>query len=533
MIDGMNVVPLAEWPVAWRMVAVLLATATPASLATVVLSPRVRRAVHGPLTTLGMAALVWCAAAAGLALAASWGHLQPWADLLLAGQAVGGLVVFVYVNRTRWTHTAGTAPTDAADGAPHPAPRHAPGSLSFARGMAALGDRHYYVKQFAEHGPVFRMSQFGVPTLCVLGIERRRAILQLHGPHIGPAPLPFSRSVLRGFLRYMDDATHNHYGPLMRRAMLGTWSPELLGQLDALIQRHLAPTSAAAHHLRSGSATELVEPLVRAALDLTLFGFGEGDAAATRFHGDARAFYRVQSAQRLRAREEALLDTLVEQLREQEQRLHDRGEASTVPLGRVRALDTSGPDTTVLQNLVFMHRIATNNVSGLITWLLVYWAQHPEIVSEIRASSGEHRRFLLQRFLAETLRLSQSEYTYRTVTRRFVYEGIVYPAGSLLRFCVWESHRDADAFDTPEAFRLRLDTDAYAKPRFAPFGTGRHACNGADLNETLCVAILDALANGIDVAITHHEPLRRTSRHWGHWQPNPAMIVQLRHHHAS
>lgn len=518
----------------WRWVAVAVACAAPAQLALAVLGPGVRRAVGGRLVQLGIAAVAWCAGAVLIAAAAPAGA-SVWEYLLLA-MAAGGAVLFAYVHwaplRVRLTVGATHRQLDAHDRTA----RLAPGTLSFARGLAALGDRYYYVREFAAHGPVFRMSQFGTPTLCVLGLERRQEIVRQHGRALGPAPLPFARSVLRGFLRYMDDSTHNRYGPLMRRAMLGDTPVVLQQRLHDRLRERLQQ---ACDHGASGPhrVTAFVEPMIREALDLLLFGFdaaahapdSAAAAAARRFRDDAVALYAVGTSQRLGTVEEQLLARMVAQLREQERALHEAGLEQQVALGRLRALDAAQPDLTALQNLVFMHRIATNNVSALVTWLLVFWAEQPEIVARVRDAHGEARRFLLERFLAETLRLSQSEYTYRCVTSPFVHDGILFPAGWLVRFCVWESHRDASVFDDPTTFRLRLGERDFEKARYAPFGTGRHACNGAELNELLCVTLLSVLADEVDVYVQQVEPLQRAPRHWGHWQPNAGLQVRLTH----
>lgn len=166
-------------------------------------------------------------------------------DALLLIMATMGALLLIHVARMPLAARRLTPPRDAQGAAT----RLAPGSLSFADGVAALGDRAFYLRAFARHGPVFSMSQFGSPTLCVLGLDRRQAIMRTHGASLGPAPLPFSRSVLRGFLRYMDDATHNHYGPLVRRAMIADTPAHVQRQLQDVLHRHLhAAAQVAARH---------------------------------------------------------------------------------------------------------------------------------------------------------------------------------------------------------------------------------------------------------------------------------------------
>ena len=44
-----------------------------------------------------------------------------------------------------------------------------PGSLGFGASLDAIDNKAFYLQQAALHGPVFKMSQFGRPVLCVVG----------------------------------------------------------------------------------------------------------------------------------------------------------------------------------------------------------------------------------------------------------------------------------------------------------------------------------------------------------------------------
>lgn len=489
-----------------RLLLLLGAMAAPATLAVTVLRPSYRAAVLGPLQQLGRAGALWCLLCVVAALLA---------PLLLVPMAIVGMALGAFMLRGRlagW-RVRGTL---------------APGTLSFTDGVRALGDRYYYLAQFAQHGPVFRMSQFGAATLCVLGLDKRQQLMREHGSKLGPTPLPFATSVLRGFLRYMDEPTHNRYGTVMRRAMIGESPAALQREVQALFRQMLQSL----HARGTAAPTESLTRTTRQALDVLLFGLSTGGADASldtvQYGRTATAFYGVGTGKRLGAQEEAMLDELVHLLARQESRLQGSDRASEVPLGRLRALDPALPDLTCLQNFVFMHRIATNNVSSLLSWLLVHWASYPDVVARIRAAAPAERAILQQRFLAETLRLSQSEYTYRSVRETFTHDGITYPSGWLLRFCIWESHRTITPLDAPTQFRLRTGATDFDKTHFAPFGTGRHACSGADLNETICLAVLELLTTEFDISVDQVEPVQRAGRHWGHWQPNQAMQLTVR-----
>ncbi len=497
-------------PPPWLVACLLIAVLPPLWLAAVYLRPAFARAMMRSPQRLGAAALVWCALACALALVA---------PRLVIPMALVGAGVALFMARGR---AAGLL----ARGAPHNA-RQAPGSLSFTQGVRALAERGFYLGQFDRHGPIFRMSQYGAPTICVFGLERRQQIMAQHSANLGPSPLAFSQSVMRQFLRYMDDATHNTYGPLIRRAMRAPAAPDLQASVRTACARGVAQVSTAA-------ATSPVDPLLqiaRQSLHALMFGLDARSPHYAAFDALSTSFYGIRISQSLRRPESEILSELVELLRMQETWLLATPammETGGPPLVRLRALDPAMPDETCLQNLVFMHRIGTNNVGSLLNWMLYYWATEPTVVAAIRERQGADRLHAQERFLAETLRLSQSEYTYRRVRESFAYDGIAFPAGWLVRFCVWESHRAATPLDHPLQFRLRLGPHDFDRSHYAPFGTGRHACNGVDMNQTINLAVLDALTNAGDVVVEQAEPFQRAPRHWGHWQPNRAMRARLR-----
>ena len=93
-----------------------------------------------------------------------------------------------------------------------------PGSLGLGASLDAVDNRDYYLEQAARHGPVFKMSQFGRPVLCVVGLSRGRQLLQDHKSALTGASLPYNRFVGNGMLRYMPRQSHQTEGPLFRRA---------------------------------------------------------------------------------------------------------------------------------------------------------------------------------------------------------------------------------------------------------------------------------------------------------------------------
>ena len=95
------------------------------------------------------------------------------------------------------------------------------GSLGIGQSLDAITDRRFYLDQAARFGPVFKMSQFGRPVACVVGLARARTLLSTHADSLAGASLPYNRLVPRGMLRYMPREAHKAVAPLFRATFAG------------------------------------------------------------------------------------------------------------------------------------------------------------------------------------------------------------------------------------------------------------------------------------------------------------------------
>ena len=402
-----------------------------------------------------------------------------------------------------------------------------PGRLSILDGVRALARRDYYLHNFERHGAVFKMSQYGQPTICVLGLDRIEKLIKGHSEFLGPSTLPISKSVEGRFLRYMPSEAHQLYGRIFRRAMSGPFVSTQTRQIDRICEKHLQSLEG-----HESSPYPALQTIARHSLNYLLLGFDPETVDGKRFDELARGFAKAGIGWSLVRRDRQALDEmrriLATKFETDVSRLAgaDKTTEETSVLVRLRQQDSAMPDGVCLDNLIVMHRIASGNVSSLLAWLLYRWATEPSIVAEIAAEQSETRESILRLFLNETLRTSQSEYLYRRVVREFEFEGHRYPRGWLMRGCVWESHHTTDSIDEPTQFRLRRGSSDYDRRQFSPLGMGAHACNGGDVNELICLAFLKQLFRTSDIRVNHAEPLQRQMRHWSHWQPNHEMLVR-------
>jgi cytochrome P450 len=487
---------------AWGAGTIAAALVAPIWAGRIYWTPQFAYVFPRPSRLARLAGIVWLAA-----VLACWCFLPtalPW----LAFMSASVLAITLGCDLLSWRGTRGTPP----------------GRLAILDGIQALADQDYYLRCFERYGPVFKMSQYGTPTICVLGLGRIEKLIKGHSEDLGPSTLPISRSVEGSFLRYMPPELHVVYGRLFRRAMAGPYSTAQRQWVDQICEQQMRSLVGC-----ETSPYPALQAIARLSLNYLLLGLDTATSEGQRFDELASGFARAGIGSSLRQRDEDAF----EEMRRILARKVEADAAESVAadadsvLVRLKRQDPAMPDRVCLDNLIVMHRIATGNVSSLLAWMLYRWAAEPTIVDEIRAGDADNTQSLLRLFLAETLRTSQSEYLYRRVVREFEFEGHRYPRGWLVRGCVWESHRTAEAIEDPAAFRLRRGSMDYDRKQFTPFGMGAHACNGADVNEVICLAFLSQLLAMSSVRAMRAEPLQRQMRHWSHWQPNQAMRVSL------
>ncbi len=494
-------------------VAILVAVVWPG--ARIVADRRFREMFPGVAAGIGASVVAWIAAMGMVAvlLPAALHALAPLALVLLVAGAIRARVGF---GRRR--------------GLP-------PGSLSISASVRGLANRRHYLEQAELHGPIFKAAQFHRGMICVVGLERGHRLLRKHAAAISPAPLPLSKDVSGGFLRYMDESTYRRYGPLIRAAQARPIVADSERAMAAAAERGLRSMAAA----RNGDDGAGIEPgpglerIVHDCFLATLFGLEPANPAYERFNSAYEPVRAQAIARPMGPAARAALPELREILREE---LERRQAAAGGPdprnsLEELRRTDPSMPDDVCLDNLVLTLRIASGNETSLLHWLLEMLGRHPawgerarrQLLEPQRAAEGPD---LLERIVLETLRMNQSEYLYRRLDETVVFDGFRLPRGWLLRICVWESHRSADSFDAPERFDPdRFLDDEIGAARYSPFGRGEHACNGIPLVKSISHAVLSRMLLGFEWRVDGSGSPEHAFRHWEHWRPSSGLRLAL------
>jgi cytochrome P450 len=452
------------------------------------------------------------------------------AVMLVWAPALFAAALLVLGGSALWLRWRGRPAYGARGGLP-------PGSLDLLS-PATLFDPEYYPAAARTLGAYFKCTEVTRSQVCVSSLATGRQILSEHGESLRPLDLPFHRFIPGGFLRRMEEPHHATY----RRLFSAALSPRLVerrqGALcDAAARglERIARESASAG-IAGVSPQPHVESLVFEAWVGVFFGIAPADPEMARL----RELFVVSDIRSHRTPRSTILAALASI----EAIMRERANGERARPARGEALDTcvlrevvdrqpgALDDPTVTRNLIYMLGTTAADVSALLMWVFKLLSDNPIWVGRLRAEMDdrEQRRppredGLASRIVAETLRLRQSEFVMREVTRPIWHRGFRIPRGWQLRVCVQASHRDPDVFEQADMF----DPDRFLRKRptrdeYSPFGLDRHACIG----EALARAMAEGFARELsryEWEVTADGPIQLSS--WRHWEPSSRFRVRL------
>jgi cytochrome P450 len=484
---------------------VVVAAAWP--IARLCLSPSYRRAQPAVSLVLALLTLAWAGVGVAAALA------SPVTALAMAALAATVLAARWWRARPSWGRARGLPP----------------GSLTLGPPIGAFRDASFYLEQARLHGPIFKTGGFRRGQACVVGLAAGLELLRAHEADLAAPALPFSRLIPRGFLRYMTNADHDEYRRILRAAFTREVVAANRAMMTAAARRHLerlAGDGAAAARPEGALTAMAFEVLIR-----LVYGLAADDPACERIGQlyeslDHRRGHGSGMAATRRA-----LAVLGEELRALGRDAVRRAPASALA-AVVRADAQALADPTVVGNLVFIPRVAANDLGDGLVWVMYMLARDPAWLEGVRTAAAPPDDLdsagtddLATRIVMETLRMQQSEYLVRRATADIAFRGFVIPRGWLVRVCVYESHRDPAVFRDPDAFDPdRFLARTYARSEYAPLGGDRHACLGEHLIRALGRVMVRELARGFDLALADDGapelgPL--------HWRPSRRFRVRL------
>ena len=406
-----------------------------------------------------------------------------------------------------------------------------PGPLTIAP-LNPWRDHLFYQKQAARYGPIFKMSHFLQPMVCVVGLKQALELLRRYDDVLSVAPLPFNRFIPGGFLRYMDRASHTVYRTTFHSAftrdVIKSCEPFTVHAVRQELS-HMAECCSRAPATGIQPADHL-DRMLFAIFVRIFFGIPPDSEHFTRlqtlyrvidFRNSARASYREV----ISALDEVTVIIQQQIIRSLQLMKQNENLNCSFLAEIIRADPRAAHDQTVLGNLIYILQTSWRDVAGLLLWTLKMLSDHPEWATRVReelALSGKENdkesNCLASRIVMETLRLEQSEYLMRKVRKEIRFNGFVIPKGWLLRICIRESHRSAEVYENPDTFNPnRFLTHDYTRSEHSPFGASRISCLGEHLTMTIGRIFVNELARGFDWKVVRDGP-----REFGgfHWKPS-------------
>ena len=412
-----------------------------------------------------------------------------------------------------------------------------PGSLGIGASLDAIDNRDYYLEQAVRYGPIFKMSQFGRPVLCVVGLARARQLLQDHKGALAGASLPYNRFLGKGTLRYMARDGHQTEGPFFRRAFsVIALDANEEAIREACRQRLATLTKAAGRDEAGVDIRTLIRSWTTESLAGVFFGLRPDDP---RIHVLDTA-QRTINLDRLggrtwRAALQRGLTSATEVLREVGREHLAHGDTTSVLGALVSQAPESLEDEGRLRNLFMIFRLGTGDMANALTWVVYQLSTHAQwqdAVCRAGRTSGPPRGAqpsdLGSRVVLETLRLEQSEFLYRRLVKPIEFESFKIPAGWILRICIQESHRDPQVFADPELFNPdRFAGRVYGRSEYATFGLDDHGCMGTTLVHFFGRVLAEEMCSAYTWRTARQAPFEHGTRHRHHWRPGREWRIAL------
>ena len=405
------------------------------------------------------------------------------------------------------------------------------GSLPPGEGIrldeAERSNRKILLELAAAHGAIFKVESEDRLCVCVVGLALGRRLLQEHATALLPVTLNLRDLFPEGFMRQMEGDCHRHYRDMLNRGINALVIDDMAEDLAAIAKDKLASAAremqerkVASHEYRSMLGDIATGMLVR------LFF---GAPAATPQYEKLRACYHQLGPHgvvwNITDKQKEAFAALRDELRSQLEKPHQGFQSGL--LGRMAA--QGDVDDAMLGNLIYMVEMGRYDVRALFRWISKYAADNPKLITRIAGedagAASDDKRTLADAFVLEVLRMDQSERLMRNVKNDIAFDGFTIPEGALVRICMWEAHKDSDAFADPFEFNpSRFMTSEKFVNRFSPFGLDQHQCPFSTISVTLGVMFLRILSEIYSVqAIDDGAPIRGAY----HWEPNPKFAVAL------
>jgi cytochrome P450 len=401
-----------------------------------------------------------------------------------------------------------------------------PTSFSLARTHAFLRDPlRILLDAYERYGPVFTVRVLHAPVVFMLGPEANHYMTVSHAENFRwrDGGMRDLIPLLGDGLLTIDGTAHR----TARRVMLPAFHRDRILEAGDVM---LAETETALGELRPGEPIDVYDWTRRLALRIAmraLFGFdpdrADRGALADEFEAGLGYYGRDYFLQALRGPRTPWARMQLARRRIDEviyaeiarRRAAPAGEEGTDLLGLLlagRDEDGSGlSDQQVRDQVMTLLFAGHDTTTSTVTFLLYELARHPHELARVRDElddvAGDAPATPAQLFselprldaaLDETLRLYPAAWVGpRAAMKTYEFAGVKVPAGAMVNYSSWASHRIPEVFADPEAFVPdRFTPEAKAelpKGAYVPFGGGSRMCIGMRFGQLEIKAIVSRL----------------------------------------
>lgn len=208
-----------------------------------------------------------------------------------------------------------------------------------------------------------------------------------------------------------------------------------------------------------------------------------------------------------RGRIDAVIYAEIDRVRADPEAAAEMGVLATLVHGR----DGNGSglsDLEVRDQVVSLIAAGYETTSAALAWTVFSLGGHPDVLARVReevetvtagappAAADLPRLALLGACVTESLRLyPPAVVSGRHVATGFEFAGRHVPAGVLLLYSPYVTHRDPELYDAPREFRPERWLDGTRRPasEYLPFGGGIHRCIGSTMATTEITVMLARL----------------------------------------
>ncbi len=413
-----------------------------------------------------------------------------------------------------------------------------PGSLALVP-RGPLIDHLFYLKQAEENGPIFKVSFFFRPMVCVVGADQGHEFLREHGDALRAPPVRFNRFIPRGFIRYMEGDDHARYRKLFQAGTAWSVLKDCAKSIESGVRDSLNSIANSSENTgnRGINPRAAFHEMQLWILLRLFFGISEDPYVFRRLCELYENIDIRRAGCGSAKREIKVAREIAEIVKQQADFVKKRAiEGTPIPASFLAEILKHEPyvvsGDTVILNLVYMVQVARTDMTGLLMWVVKKMSDNFEVVEQLRLQNSDldnHPRpagsQLAGAIVKETLRLEQSERLYRKAHDNIQFKGFAIPQGWLIRICIREGHRNPEIFADPERFDPhRFIEHDYRTREYSPLGMLSHSCLGTQIVDFVGRTFVTVLTTDFDWVVVSDGPREHDA---GHWTPSSKFRIKL------